>query len=38
VDPQGSGTVTIGLDPGTYGVICRFHGATQGMTATLTVT
>jgi cytochrome c oxidase subunit 2 len=37
VDPQGSGTVTIDLDPGTYEVICRFHGASQGMTATLTV-
>jgi plastocyanin len=37
VDPQGSGTVTIDLDPGTYDVICRFHGASQGMTATLTV-
>jgi plastocyanin len=38
VDPQSSGTVTIDLDPGTYDVICRFHGASQGMTATLTVT
>jgi plastocyanin len=37
VDPQGSGTVTIDLEPGTYDVICRFHGASQGMTATLTV-
>jgi cytochrome c oxidase subunit 2 len=37
VDPQGSGTVTIDLDPGTYEVICRFHAASQGMTATLTV-
>jgi plastocyanin len=38
VDPQSSGTVTIDLEPGTYDVICRFHGASQGMTATLTVT
>lgn len=37
VDPQSSGTVTIDLDPGTYDVVCRFHGSTQGMTATLTV-
>jgi plastocyanin len=37
VDPQGSGKVTIDLDPGIYEVICRFHAASQGMTATLTV-
>lgn len=37
VDPQSTGTVTIDLDPGTYDVVCRFHGASQGMTATLTV-
>jgi plastocyanin len=38
VDPQGSGKVTIDLEPGTYDVVCRLHGAGQGMTATLTVT
>ena len=37
VEPQGSGTVTIDLDPGTYEVVCRFHAASQGMTAMLTV-
>jgi len=37
IAPQGSGTVTIDLDPGTYDVICRFHAASQGMTAKLTV-
>jgi len=37
LDPQSSGTVPIDLEPGTYDVICRFHAASQGMTATLTV-
>ena len=35
LSPMDSEDVTIDLDPGSYGVICRFHGQ---MTATLTVT
>lgn len=36
VEAGENGSVTVGLDPGTYDMICKYHEA-QGMTGKLTV-